>query len=126
MDIERLIQGYVKLRDKKAEMEAAHKNAMAPIRKLMVDVENKMLEYMHETGLTSLSAKGVGTAYQTTRVSATVADRDLFKSYCEENDSWELADIRAGKAAIRAMLEDTGELPPGVNWSESVGVNFKR
>jgi len=126
MDVDRLIGGYVKLRDKKAELEAKHREELAPVRKLMAEIENRMLGYMNESGLTSLSSKGVGTAYQTTRVSATVADRDAFKGYCEQEDAWELADIRAGKAAIRAMVEETGELPPGINWREDIGVNFKR
>lgn len=126
MDVEQLVQGYVSLRDRKAEIEAKHKAELAPIRGLMQKIEARMLSYMHETKTTSLAVKGVGTAYQTTRVSATVADRDAFKNYCLDNDAWELADIRAGKAAIRAMVEETGELPPGINWREDIGVNFKR
>ena len=126
MNIEKSIDYYIRLRDRKAEVEAKHREELAPIKSAMSELENKMLAYMNETGTTSVSAKGVGTSYQTTRVNATVADRDAFMKYCEENDAWELADIRAGKTAIRAMLEDTGELPPGINWSESIGVNFKR
>jgi hypothetical protein len=126
MDVERLIKGYVLLRDKKAAMEAKHREELAPIREMMTKVENTMLQHMEETGTTSLSSKGVGTAYQTTRASATISDREAFKQYCEENDAWELADIRAGKTAIREMLESSGELPPGVNWSTVVAVNFKR
>lgn len=125
MDIEKLVQGYVQLRDKKAVMEAAHKETLAPLKKLMVDIENRMLGAMNDSNTTSLKTTA-GTAYQTKRVSATIADRDTFKKYCEENDAWELADIRAGKAAIRAMVEETGDLPPGVNWREDIGVNFKR
>ena len=125
MDIERLVEGYVKLRDKKSEIESRHKEELAPIKKLMADIEVRMLAAMQDMHTTSLKTKS-GTAYQTTRVSATVADRDVFKKYCEENDAWELADIRAGKAAIRAMVEETGDLPPGINWREDIGVNFKR
>jgi hypothetical protein len=125
MDIEKLVEGYVKLRDKKAEVESRHKDELAPIRKLMADIENKMLQQMEQMNTTSLRTKA-GTAYQTTRVSATVADRDIFRDYCAVNDAWELADIRAGKTAIRAMVEETGELPPGINWREDIGVNFKR
>lgn len=125
MDIEKLVSGYVQLRDKKAQMEAAFREEIAPIKQLMADIENKMLEQMNELNTTSLKTEA-GTAYQTKRVSATIADRDVFKEYCTENDAWELADIRAGKSAIRAMLEETGELPPGVNWREDIGVNFKR
>lgn len=126
MNVKKMIEYYIRLRDKKSEMENAHKEAMAPIRSAMTDLENRMLAHMNDEGTTSLSAKGLGTAYQTTRVSATVADREEFKRYCEENDAWELADIRAGKTAIREMLNDTGELPPGINWREDIGVNFKR
>lgn len=125
MNVERLVEGYVKLRDRKSAIEAKHKEELAPIRKLMDEVEAKMLAAMMETNTTSLKTKA-GTAYQTTRVSATVADRDAFKTYCTDNDAWELADIRAGKTAIRAMVEETGELPPGINWREDIGVNFKR
>lgn len=126
METKKMIEYYVRLREKKTRMENIHKEAMAPIRSAMLDLENRMLGQMNEMGVTSLSAKGVGTAYQTTRVSASVADRDAFRQFCEENDMWELADIRAGKTAIRERLNDTGELPPGINWREDIGVNFKK
>jgi len=125
MDIEKLVSKYVQLRDKKSELEAKHREELAPIKKYMQDIEVMMLKQMGELNTTSLKTTA-GTAYQTKRTSATVADRELFRSYCLENDAWELADIRAGKSAIAAMVEETGDLPPGINWREELGVNFKR
>jgi len=125
MDIEKLVSKYVQLRDKKSEMEARHREEIAPIKKYMADIEIMMLKQMGELNTTSLKT-AAGTAYQTKRTSATVADRELFRNYCLENDAWELADIRAGKSAISAMVEETGDLPPGINWREELGVNFKR
>lgn len=125
MDIERLVGGYVRLRDKKAELEARHKEELAPIRKMMEDIEVRMLQAMQESNTTSLKT-GAGTAYKTVRTSATVADRSTFKGWIVSEDAWEFADLRVNKTAVAAYREETGELPPGVNWREELGVNFRR
>jgi hypothetical protein len=125
MDIERLVGGYVRLRDKKAEIEARHKEELAPLRKMMDDIEAKMLQAMQESNATSFKTTA-GTAYKTSRTSATVADRSTFKEWIVCEDAWEFADLRANKTAVAAYRDETGELPPGINWREELGVNFKR
>lgn len=124
-NVEQLVAAYRHIRDRKAEIEQEFKEKLAPLNAALSRIETETLKRMQECGAKSLQTKS-GTAYQTVRVSASVADREAFRAYCEAEDAWELADIRASKAAIRAMLEETGELPPGINWRESIGVNFRR
>lgn len=124
-DVNKLVALYVRLRDEQSVMEKRHKEELAPFKKGKADIEARMMQVMQELKTESLKTKA-GTAYQTKRVSATVADRETFKSYCETEDAWYLADIRVSKTAVRAQLDETGELPPGINWREDIGINFKR
>ena len=125
MDSAMMIESYIRLRNRKTEIEARHKEELRPVRDLMAKLEAKMLESMAESGLTQMKGPG-GTAYRTTRTSATVADREAFRRFILAEDAWDMADIRAAKAAITAYKEEFGELPPGVNWREELGVNFRQ
>lgn len=124
-DINRLVEGYIRLREKKAELEAKSKQELAPIKKLMSDIENRMLKHMQETGAESIKTGG-GTAYKTVRSSASVADRSAFLDFVVEQQAWEFLESRANKSAVQAFREETGELPPGLNWREELAVNFRQ
>lgn len=125
MDTHKLIEGYVRMRNRKAELEAKHKEELRPIREMMDKIEAKLLTEMLNTGLTQFKGPG-GTAYKATKTSATVADREAFRQFILEEDAWDMADIRAAKSAIKAYKEEFDELPPGVNWREELGVNFRQ
>lgn len=125
MDTHKLIEGYVRLRNRKTELEAKHKEELRPIRDMMDKIEAKLLAEMLDTGLTQFKGPG-GTAYQTTKTTATVADREAFRQFVLDEDAWDMADIRAAKSAIKAHKEEFGELPPGINWREELGVNFRQ
>jgi len=123
--LQKWIGGYIKLRDKKSEMEERHREEMAPINELMAKIEAQMLEHMSEEGATSIKTEA-GTAYRTTRTSTSVADRSAFMGFVIENEAWEFLESRANKSAVVAYKEEHDDLPPGLNWREQVVVNFRR
>ena len=125
MNHEELVMRYRQLRDRKVEMQERHKEELAPVNKLMQAVENRMLKEMLEEGFESIKTKA-GTAYKTTRTSASVADRTAFLDFVREEGMWEMLESRANKLAVEAYREETGDLPPGINWREDVGVNFRK
>lgn len=123
--IDDLIDRYIQLRDKKKALKDEYDAKVAPFDAAMDKIEAFMLTKMQETGQTSMPTKA-GTAYMTKRTSATVADRELFKDWCERTDNWHLIDLRAQKTAIDAYKEETDDLPPGINYSQAVVVNIRR
>lgn len=124
-EIRQLIELYVQLREKKTVLKKAYDARCKPLNDSMLDIENKMLEHMHSSGVESFKTKA-GTAYLSRRTSASLGDRDTFWDYVVQHDMPELLELRASKTACQEFLEAKGELPPGVNWREEQTVNFRK
>jgi wobble nucleotide-excising tRNase len=121
MNASEIIQKYLGLREEKARLEAAKKEVQAQ----MDAIEVKLLHAFEKLGVESLRTP-FGTAYATTRTSASVADKEVFMEYVREHDEWALLETRASKTGVEQFKEMHGELPPGVSWSQEVVVNVRQ
>jgi hypothetical protein len=125
-ELDKLINQYVLLRDRKRAIEAQHTAQLAPYRKVMSELEGLMLDYMQRAGVDSVSTSG-GTAYQSTKRSATIKDGAAFRKFVVETGAYNLVDWRANANAVFDYLgAHEGTPPPGVNPSSRVTVNFRR
>lgn len=145
-DMTTLTRAYLKLRGAKQDLEAQAKKKLTPIVASMDLIENHMLAKMDELGVDSLKNES-GTPYRTTKVSITKTDNEEFINYVLTRalsgmplkqaqldvikqailDSGQLAlvDARPAKTAIESLLENTGELPPGLARRAEYAVNIK-
>jgi hypothetical protein len=117
---------YVKLRDQKAKLKADYQELAAPVQQKMDKLEAKLLEVFNTTGMDSIKTE-FGTAYTSTRTTASVADRDVFMDYVKAHEEWSLMEIRASASAIKQFQEASdGDLPPGINLTVERTVNIRR
>lgn len=125
MNFNDVVTKYIQLRDKKAQIKAEYDVKVAKIDEVMDKVEGKLIEYFQDTGLESIRTDA-GTAYKTTRTSATVADWDAFLAHVVDTENYHLLEHRASKKAVEEYKQVNEDLPPGVNWREEIVVNIKR
>ena len=126
MKISDAVEIYIKLRDKKAQLKLEFQEAVAPVQEKMDKLEAKFLEIMNTTGVDSLKTEH-GTAYSSTRSSASVADKDVFFTFVKENNEWPLMEVRASSTAVKQFAEaNEGELPPGINYNVERTINIRR
>lgn len=123
--IDQIVEKYIALRDAKAKHKAEYEAKVAEIEVALDRIEKHLLEKMQEQGLKSLPT-GAGTAYISHRTSATVADWDSVLQFVREHDAWQMLEKRVSKTAIEEFRAANDDLPPGINWYESVVVNVKR
>lgn len=124
--IGKLVEGYITLRDKKAEIKARHEQELAPIQAMLDKIEVHILQHMQEHGVESCRTP-VGTAYMSTRTSATCADWDLYRQFCQQQeDPFMFMERRVNKTAIDEYVAVHKDLPPGVNFRSEVVVNVRR
>ena len=121
-----LLKLFIALRDRRAERRAAYQADDEGDRAKQDKIENEFLRRFNERGIDNVSARGIGTAYKSTRASATVGDWDSFIQHVQENAAWELLERRVNKTAVDQFKTVNDDLPPGVNWSETQVVNFRR
>lgn len=124
--ISSLVEGYIKLRDTKAQMKARHEAEMAPINEMMDRIETRLLAQMQEQGVDSYAVRGVGTAYISTTTKANVADWDSLLGFVRSNGLWQLLERRVAKSAVDEYVAANQDLPPGVNYSAATSVNVRR
>jgi len=121
-----LLKIFIKLRDRRAERKAAYTDDDFGDREKQDKIETEFLQRFNDRGIDNVSSRGVGTAYRSTRTSATVADWDMLLNHVQENDAWEMLERRVNKKTVEQFKDVNDDLPPGVNWSETQVVNFRR
>lgn len=125
MKLSEAVSIYIKMRDKKAQMKAEFDASIAPLNEKMEKLEAKLLDVFNKTGMDSVKTE-FGTAYTTTRVTASVADREIFMTHVKENDDWALLEVRASKTAVEQYRDNNNDLPPGISMREERVVNIRR
>lgn len=145
-DVSVLTGLYLKLRDAKSDLATQAKAKGAPINEGLSMIENHFLGLMIDMKVDSLK-NAAGTPYKAEVPSVTVADNMVFVDFVLTNalsglqvsdqareaikthiiDSGHLAliEARASKSAVEAYLEETKELPPGLNRRVDVKVNVR-
>lgn len=125
MDINKLVDQYIQLRDKKAIIKAGYDAKVKNIEMALDKVEAVLLKHFESTGAESVKTSS-GTAYKSTRTSVTVADWDSFLSYVRDEEAWELLEHRAAKKQVEEFKSANEALPPGLNYSAEVVINVRR
>ncbi len=95
------------------------------IEEVLDKIEAKLLETFDSAGMDSCKTE-FGTAYASTRSTASVADPETFMNYVVENQEWSLLEKRVAKLAVEQFKAANGDIPPGVNYREERVVNIRR
>jgi len=123
----KLVEVYIQLRDRRAQRKAAFENSDADDKAKQEKIEALLLVKFNEDGVESVRTEA-GTAFKSSRVSTSVADRDAYFQWVGEDFEARsmFLEARASKDAVKQYKESTNDLPPGVNWSETITINVRR
>lgn len=125
MKIDSIIERYVKLRDKKAQMKAAFDASTADINTAMTRCEQVILEEINSQGVESVRTE-FGTAFKSVTTSVTAADGEMFMQFCIANDRMDMLEKRPNKTAVEEYKAANDDLPPGINYRQAVSLNVRR
>lgn len=115
-DFEKRIGQYVQLRNKVRELKEEHKKQLKPYDDAMEVLESHLLSMLNQTKQKS-ARTSAGTAFIKVERSATIADASAFRRHVIGSEAWDLVDWRANKTKVTELVKETGEAPPGVNFS---------
>lgn len=119
------IQQYVALRDKIKAEDDAHKAKMKPAREALDTLNSVILGMLNTSGGDSIKTE-FGTAYKTTKRSASLEDADKFMEWVIQKEAFELLERKVSVTAAEAYAEENGVLPPGVKMTSSQVVGVRR
>src|SRR5260221_6314313 len=112
MTPDEMVELYQGLKAKAAEIEARHKNELVPFKTAMAKVEGTLDRFMNEHKLVNIKTPH-GTAYFSTKYSASLTDPDQFMGHVISRGEWSLLDRKANVTAVKAFAKEHGHLPPG-------------
>jgi len=125
MTVDKLISGYVKLRDQIAAKEKEYKEALRPAKDMLDAMNNRLLDMLNQQGSNSMTAPG-GTAYRIERTSASISDAEAFRNLVLANELFDLLDWKANKTAVKDYISEYGDAPAGVKWTVAYEVGVRR
>jgi ribosomal protein S24E len=125
MKLSELVAKYIELRDKKAQFKAEYDGKVAKLDEVLEKIESTLLKTFETTGMDSVKTE-FGTAYTSTRTTASIADPDAFMTYCKAHDAWHMLEKRVSKAAVEQYKDEHEDVPPGINYRAERTVNIRR
>jgi hypothetical protein len=124
--LEKLTRIYIKMRDKKAELETELENQVGKLENDMGTVKAAILNHMKSLGVESLRTDA-GTVYRTVRTKYSTSDWESMGKFILEHGVPELLEKRIQQTNMRVFLEENPDLlPPGLNSNMEYSVTIKR
>jgi hypothetical protein len=125
MKLSELVAKYIELRDKKAQVKADFDAKVAKLDENLDKIEAVLLKTFDSAGMDSVKTE-FGTAYTSTRTTASIADPDAFMTFCKANDAWHMLEKRVSKTAVEQYKDEHEDVPPGVSYRAERTVNIRR
>lgn len=122
--VDEQVEKYLEIRNLIKEMDDAHSEKLKPLREIQEKIGGWLQAFMEQSGSEAVKTKH-GTAYATTKYSATLADPDAFMKFVIANGKFDLIDRRANLTAVKDYVEENSTLPPGCNLTAVKRVNVR-
>lgn len=123
--IDDAINVYVATRDALAEERKSYNVYEAKAKNYMDRIEMFIKDKADEIGVDSFKTKS-GTAYRTVKTSYRVGQWDLYLAWMKETGNFQCLEKRAAKNAVKEIHDETGEIPPGLEYVAEVAFDVRR
>lgn len=122
IDIDKLVNVYLKMQDKKTELETQFKQLEKQMRTVKVAIN----DFMRESKLDSVRSSA-GLAYRTVKTTYMPTDWDLMHQFVIEHKLPQLLEKRLHQGNVKEYLEEhPDDPPPGLNANTEYSVTVKR
>lgn len=126
VDVEKRVGQFVKLRDKKAEIEDRHKEELKPINAALEALKAELARGLDALNVGSAKT-ACGTVSFSSKASAALADKSAFWTYVVTTGQFDLIDYKANVTAVKEHIENNqGQAPPGVNFTTFRDIGVRR
>lgn len=124
-NLDAAINTYVATRDDLAAERKAYNAYEAKAKNYMDRIEMFIKSIADELGVDSVRTQS-GTAYRTVKTAYRVGDWDAYVKWLQETGNFQCLEKRAAKNAVKEVHDETGEIPPGLEYHVEVGFDVRR
>lgn len=126
LPIDKLVQIYIKIRDKKAEIKKAFDAEYAKLDEKLSMVATELKSRAQAEGVDGFKSES-GTVYLSETMKVSGSDWGAFGQFLKTHDPLEFMEKRISATAIKAYMKETdGQLPPGVSIFKEVEARVRR
>jgi hypothetical protein len=125
MEVAKLVSVYVKIRDKRAELQAAHDAQDAELKANLETIEQELLRLCKDNEVESLRTTA-GTVTRVVRERVWAADWDAFKEFVRENDAVDLLEKRIHQGNFKEWAEANPGVVAPVNMDRKYAIVVRR
>ena len=124
-NIDDAINTYVATRDDLDRERKAYNKYEATAKNYLGRIEMFLKDKADELGVDSFKTRS-GTAYRTVKTSYRVGSFDDFIEWIKETGNFQCLEKRAAKNAVKEVHDETGEIPPGLEYHAEIEFDVRR
>ena len=124
-DVDKMVEAYVKIRDKKSEIKAAYEAQQKDLESQMELIEQAILEVCKETGVEALRTAH-GTATRTVKTRVWTSDWPTFYTFIKEQDAPELLEKRIAQGNFKEWMDANPGVVAPVNIDRQYAITVRR
>jgi hypothetical protein len=125
MDVDKLVSVYVKIRDKRAEIQKAYEAEDSELKLKLETIESALLGMCKDHDVESLRTLH-GTATRVVKERYWSADWDAFKEFVREHDAVDLLEKRIHQGNFKEWVEAHPDVVAPVNIDRRYGITVRR
>jgi hypothetical protein len=125
MDVAKLVEVYIKIRDKRAEIKTAYEAEDAKMLAKLDLIEAEILEVCKENDVESLRTTA-GTATRTVKERVWASDWDSFYGFVREHDAVELLEKRIHQGNYKEWADSHPDVIAPVNVDRKYAITVRR
>jgi hypothetical protein len=126
MNAEQLVTVYIKMRDKRQQLQREFDEVDTRIKAQQDAVAAELLDLCKEMGAEGLRTPA-GSVFRTTKTRYWTSDFNSMKEFIKENDAFELLENRIHQTNMKSFIEEhPDKLPPGMNIDSRYSINVRR
>ena len=123
--VDKMIQAFVMLRDKRSLLKQDFDAADGALKDKQNIVKTWLAKQMEALNSDQLSSRGIGTAYRSIKRRFNAKDWTSVWGFIKDNDRFDMLQKRLGEKAVSDYLDETGELPPGIDMFQEYEINVR-
>jgi|TARA_R110002020_G_scaffold117827_4_gene269298 hypothetical protein len=126
MKVDKLVKVYLKIRDKRKELQIEYDKKDEYLKDTLKEVETALLDVCKETGADSLRTE-FGTVSRRVSKRYWTTDWNSMYEFVKDNDQLDLLEKRIAQGNMSTYLEENPDkLPPGLNVDSKYAVTVRR
>ena len=126
MKVDKLVKVYLKIRDKRKELQIEYDKKDEYLKDTLKEVETALLDVCKETGADSLRTE-FGTVSRRVSKRYWTTDWNSMYEFVKDNDQLDLLEKRIAQGNMSTYLEENPDkLPPGLNVDSKYAITVRR